>query len=397
MNSTYNPFRLIKIFIIFQILIILPLNLYASKLDIYGYFEPQFMGISTNDFSQLSSNKLRIDFKADYSEYVTFGANCNFLQYSGKTCWNMLDYVPDSISNTIPANQTASYDIFYEDDVILDNAYIKLSFKYADITLGKQQISLGTGYAWNPTDVFNYKDMIDPTYEQPGHNAYRIDLPLKDRYNIVLLCAPESELENSTKLIRLKGGLGHFDYSFIGIEKEFLLTDYFTFDDTTQKRKILGGDFVGEFLGLGVWEEYTYNFVKEGDDFYELVTGFDYTFIAGTYVICEYYRNTSGKDDYKKYDLNDWLRFINAQTKTISQDQIYASLTHPVTDLITAGGSVITSLNDGSFSLIPSFTYSLFENVDLSVFLSFNFGRKGTCYDQTLGNGAGVVRLRVYF
>ncbi|MCK5534711.1 hypothetical protein KAI68_06305, partial [bacterium] len=132
------------------------------------------------------------------------------------------------------------------------------------------------------------------------------------------------------------------------------------------------------------------------DDFYESVTGIDYTFIGGTYVMCEYYRNTRGKDDYKKYDLNDWLQFITAQTKTISQDQIYASLTHPMTDLITAGTSLITSLNDGSFSLIPSFTYSLFENVDLSVFLNFNLGKKGTNYDQTLGNG-GVARLQVYF
>ena len=31
--------------------------------------------------------------------------------------------------------------------------------------MGKQQISLGTGYVWNPTDVFNIKELFDPTYE----------------------------------------------------------------------------------------------------------------------------------------------------------------------------------------------------------------------------------------
>lgn len=390
-------FRFIKTFIILLFLILLPLNSYASKLDIYGYFQPQFTGISSNDdFYQLSSNKLRIDFKCEYSKQVTFGANYNFIGYSGKTRWNMLEYIPKTISNAVPANQTDSYDVLYEDDIILDNAYIKLSFKCTDITMGKQQISPGTGYAWNPTDVFNYKDLLDPTYEQPGHNAYRIDFPINNKYSIVLLYSPERTLENSGKLIRIKGKLGHFDYSLIGIEKEFLLTDYFTFDDTTRKRKILGGDFVGEFLGLGVWEEYAYNFIKDTDDFYESVTGIDYTFIGGTYFMCEYYRNTSGKCDYKKYDLNDWLQFITAQTKTISRDQIYASLTHPMTDLITAGTSVITSLNDGSLSLIPSFTYSLFENVDLSLFLNFNLGKKGSNYDRTLGNG-GTARLQIYF
>ncbi|MCK5534295.1 hypothetical protein KAI68_04195, partial [bacterium] len=68
MKSGHDSFCILKIFIFFLYLILLPLHLYASKLDIYGYFQPQLTGISSNnDFYQLSSNKLRIDFKCEYS------------------------------------------------------------------------------------------------------------------------------------------------------------------------------------------------------------------------------------------------------------------------------------------------------------------------------------------
>jgi len=56
--------------------------------------------------------------------------------------------------------------------------------------VGEQQISLGTGYAWNPTNIFNVKDLPDPTYEQPGHTALRADLPVGERGEAVLIYAP---------------------------------------------------------------------------------------------------------------------------------------------------------------------------------------------------------------
>ncbi len=31
-----------------------------------------------------------------------------------------------------------------------------------NIRVGKQQLPWGTGYAWNPTDIFNAKDILDP-------------------------------------------------------------------------------------------------------------------------------------------------------------------------------------------------------------------------------------------
>ncbi len=186
-------------------------ELYAQKVDIYGYFEPQLMAVVIkNQFYQLNTNKLRIDLESDVGDNVAFGANFDFINYFGKTEWNILDYLPDSVSGVVPLKQRSFYNLSYDDRIFLDNAYLKFSFKYADLTFGKQQISLGTGYAWNPTDVFNFKSLLEPTYEQPGHNAIRLDVPIGNEYSIVTIYAPEENLEKSGKLLRLKGKILHF-------------------------------------------------------------------------------------------------------------------------------------------------------------------------------------------
>ena len=91
------------------------------------------------------------------------------------------------------------YRFSFSDQTFLDNAYVMIRMKYADLIVGKQQISLGTGYVWNPTDIFNIKDILDPTYEQPGHNAIRLDIPIGTKYNLTGIYSPDDTWKNSTK------------------------------------------------------------------------------------------------------------------------------------------------------------------------------------------------------
>ena len=97
------------------------------------------------------------------------------------------------------------------DTLFLDNIYIRANFKNFDLTVGKQQISLGTGYAWNPIDIFNFKQLLDPTYEQTGVNAIRAEIPIGSRSNIDLLLSPGTDWDNSVKMFQLKSGVGRYD------------------------------------------------------------------------------------------------------------------------------------------------------------------------------------------
>jgi hypothetical protein len=160
----------------------------AQQVELFGYYEPQFLGVFVNDGSASTfSNKLRVDFQSDQYDNVQFAANFDFIKYSGMKTWNLLYFVPDSIANIL---NPGLYDFFrftYRDTIFLDNAYARINLPRFDLTIGRQQISLGTGYVWNPIDLFNYKSIADPTYEQPGHDAFRVDAPLSLKYNLSLL------------------------------------------------------------------------------------------------------------------------------------------------------------------------------------------------------------------
>jgi hypothetical protein len=103
-----------------------------------------------------------------------------------------------------------------------------------------------------------------------------------------------------------------------------------------------------------------------------------------------------GKTDYKKYDLNDWMRQFASEQKAISRDQLYALIQHPVTDFLTLGSSFIYSISDNSLVIVPTMNYSLFENVDIMAYLNANLGKQGTAYSKEAGSG-GMMRARVYF
>jgi len=375
-----------------------------DKLEIFGYFESQIMGAEIkNEFLQLFSNKLRVDLKSNLSKNITFAANFDYITFHGKTEWNILDFLAPSVVSEVPEGMETFYILPFSDRTFLDNAYIKIAFKPFDLIVGKQQISLGTGYVWNPTDVFNVKDYLDPTYEQPGHNAIRLDIPLGTSYTLTSLISPDENWGDSAKMIQLKGRISHFDYSLIAIEKVWLFHDYTQFDtdsmnflELPEKRQLLGVSTAGELLGLGFWAEYAYNKMELTENFYELVVGADYTFDFQTYVMVEYYRNTLGKTNYEDYTLNDWMRLMAMEQKALSRDQVYVFFQHPVTDLLTAGISSIYSISDTSLALIPTINYSLSDNVDIFAYLNLNFGAEGKAFAKNLGNG-GLIRIRVYF
>lgn len=375
-----------------------------ENVEIFGYFETQMMGARiNNEFNQLYTNKLRVDLQSNLLENITFAANYDFITHHGKKMWNILDFLSPHVTSQVPQGAENLYMVSFVNQNFLDNAFIKIAFKRLDLIAGKQQISLGTGYVWNPMDVFNIKDLLDPTYEQPGHNAIRLDIPIGYKYIFSTLYLPEDTWKNSAKLLRLKGRISHFDYSVVAVEKIWRFHDYTqidsvkgTFLELPERRRLLGISTAGELFGLGVWSEYAYNHMEISKDFYELVIGGDYTFDFQTYVMMEYYRNTLGKRNYQDYMLNDWMRFFYAEQKAISRDQGYILVQHPATDFVKVGLMNIYSISDNSLTIAPSLFYSFSQNVEITAYLSFNIGEEGSVYGQNQGSG-GLLRARIYF
>lgn len=375
-----------------------------DRVDIFGYLEFQMVGTRLQgDFYQWYTNKLRVDLKSDLGDHITFAANLNTITHHGKTRWDILDFLSEDLTAAVSREIRPHYVHQFANKTFLDNAYLKLSFKHVDLTLGKQQISLGSGYVWNPTDVFNVKDVLDPTYEQPGHNAVRVDVPLGALSSLTALYAPEASWRESGKMLRWKGTVSHFDVSLVALETRWALHDYTRIDPATgmfpkfpERRRLLGGSTAGEILGLGAWAEFAYNWMERSRDFYELVAGANYTLDTQTFVMLEYYRNTLGKTSPGEYDLNDWMRFYASEQKAIARDQLYVMVQHPATDLLEVGMQAAVSLSDSSLALVPTLRYSLSDNVDIFAYVNINLGREGTVFSRALGEG-GLLRVRVYY
>ncbi|MFC1557110.1 hypothetical protein ACFL4Q_00715 [candidate division KSB1 bacterium] len=377
--------------------ITIPAAAQQNPVDIYGYFEPQITGFIVNDrFMQMGSNKLRIDLETAVSDRITFKANFDYITYHGNRTFCYMDFVIPDISSPVPDALKEFYSLRFEDETFLDNAYLMIAFDRFDLTIGKQQVSPGTGYAWNPTDLFNIKNVIDPTYEQSGNNGVRIDLPLNYRNSLMLFYSPEEDFTRSGKYARFKTRIGHFDLSLIGGERQWPLSNYYTLVSQYERRRTVGADIAGEVLGIGVWCEAAQNNKELSENYFEGVFGIDYTFENQLYLLSEYYRNDQGKSDYRTFDLTDWMRSFTAETKSIARDQWYLFSSFPATDLLTAGASVIGSLNDRSFAFVPTVIYNLDNNLDVTLFFNIYAGSKGKTYSSQLGNG-GLLRARYYF
>ncbi len=368
-----------------------------ERVEIFGYYEPQVTGFKIgNDFLQLTSNKLRIDLEKSISDRIEFKANYDFITYSGQTTFYLTDYLADEIVSTLSPETRENYILDFSNREFLDNAFLRISFKGFDLTIGKQQISPGAGYAWNPTDIFNIKSVLDPTYEQAGQNAVRADIPVGESSNLLLIYSPDKNARESGKFIRYKATIGHFDVSILGGEKYWNLSDFHNSVFRKERRRLSGMDLSGEMLGIGVWAEWAYNYMELSDDFFEGLVGFDFTFESGLYILNELYRNEQGKNDQNDYNLNDWLRNIYAETRALARDQWYSYMSYPATDLLNIGFSAITALNDGSLAFVPMAVYNFDDNLDLTIFGNIYLGSDGKTYSPLLGNGL-LLRARYYF
>ncbi len=392
-------------------LIIIALGLAGNSLalnpDIFGYFEPQVMSADFyGEWITLNTNKLRIDLEANPARRVKFGANINYFTYTGKTSYNLVNYIPEHLAQTVyPYNRGDYFGFTYSDSIALDNAYLRLSWPFADITVGKQQISYGSGYAWNPTDIFNLKDQLDPTYEQSGHNSVRLDLPISRSLRLMALYLPGENWKKTTMMGRIKAAVGRYDISITSLSTVWTASEFYKVDPQDQYlmyntfregRDLFGFDILGQLVGLGVWCEYAYSRLQYEEDFWEAIAGVDYTFRNGLYILAEGYYNSDAPNSSEDYTLTDWTRYLLGESKTIGQSQAYIYSQDPLTDLINIGGSVIGCINDESIAVVPQLTYSLFQDVELTALGNLFLGEEGTMYSKNLGNG-GLIRLRVYF
>ena len=393
-----------KLFIaLLSLFSIMNLQAGAQELEITGYFENQFFLQELNSKVILRDyNKVRLDLSVEVGDNISFNGNYIYRVFHGATTFNAFDFIPESIvSEYADILQTPVdflrplFDFEVEDENFLDNAYVTLYSRHLNVRIGKQQLPWGTGYTWNPTDIFNEKNLLDPTYEKVGVNAFKLEFPFGREGLVTGIFGVEDDWNYSTKALKIKQHAHGFDLSASFVEKKHEGFDYILATQFSEKRRLIGGDFSGELFGLGIWGEGAYNIMQDSKNFGQYLLGTDYTFESGLYFIGEYYKNELGKTDKSHYTINDWMRLLSTDGENLGQDYIFLGARYPITELWNWSDYVIINLNDKSGVVFPWFDYSLNDNTEVIFVGYLPFGEKETEFGE-FGFG-GFARVRVYF
>jgi hypothetical protein len=262
------------------------------------------------------------------------------------------------------------YSSFYpKDKFILDRALLKLYFKSFDLFIGRQMIAWGTGYAFNPTDIWNAKSPLDPNAPKLGVNAIRVEIPFGSISGLTLVASPGADFEHSSAGFRLKGNLGGFDLSLCGmrvmtVDMEFL----------GLPRKIMAGaDLAGQIGNVCVWAEgAVINPVYDGmeytdfDSLYAQVdAGLDYNFANGLYIMLEYYYNGLGQYKSENYGYRDFMNMFGGEMSGFAQNYILGGLRKDFLDHFVFALFALGNLNDQSAMLLPELEYNFHDNISL--------------------------------
>ncbi len=148
---------------------------YINNLKLKGYYENAFQFLDKKGEILLDYNKLRLDMDAKADKKFTFNSDIIFNTYHGATTISFLDYIPNKVINDYLASTDQFIDVIepffeynYENQIFIDNIYLSYYSDHFNFRIGKQQLPWGSGYIWNPTNIFHKKNPLDPTYELIG-------------------------------------------------------------------------------------------------------------------------------------------------------------------------------------------------------------------------------------
>ncbi|MFQ5641988.1 MAG: hypothetical protein ACE5IR_28775 [bacterium] len=392
-----------RFYLLLMILIHPTMKLAAQELTFSGYYENQFFPQELNGKLILQDyNKVRLDLSADIGENISFHADYVYRVFHGATKFSAFDFIPERVVRTYaellqtPVGSLRPLFAFeLENENFLDNAFVTLYFDHLNFRVGKQQLPWGTGYSWNPTDIFNDKNLLDPTYEKVGVNAFKVEVPFGSEGMLTGILGIGEDWNSSIKAVKVKQHIHGFDLSASFVEKTQEGFDYTLASALSEKRRLVGGDFSGQLFGLGVWGEGAYNVMEDSENYGQYLLGTDYTLESGLYLTGEYYKNELGKADKSQYDFNDWMRLLSADGENLGRDYLFLGERYAITELWNWANYLLINLNDKSGLVFPWFDYSFNDNTELMFVGYIPLGSKDTEFGE-FGAG-GFVRVKVFF
>jgi len=416
----------------------------AKTINIQGYVENtttvEYLE-ATDEESILNTTRARINLGGKPSKHIDYGIGLVGILYGGKTDYELTGYLPVADAAAVNVQELFIYEL--KNDLFIQEAFVTLYLPHLRIRAGRHKFYTGTGYAYNPTDLFNRKNPLDPTYETNGIDAILVALELPKNTEIQGLIHFSDNFSKTGYLGRVKTTLFGWDvaaqYTHV-IKQRFDYEAYDAFAGATLAALVptppvtpaeyaayanamlligesasqynrsfrwhfAGGEVTGELFGVNLKAEGGYAWVSPSGSIGSLssaaksherfLTGFDYTFSFQLYVMAEYLRIGQGASGTEDISINDRFGNFSGETLAITRDTLFSGISYPATDLMDGALYCIAGLNDRSVILNPRIDWSIFSAVKLvfSVYVPI-----GTEKSQAGRSGvSGFIRLKVNF
>lgn len=268
-----------------------------------------------------------------------------------------------------------------------DRLSVKASFGWGDVTTGRQAITFGKTYFWNPLDVFFPfgSNQFDRDYK-PGVDALRVDIPFGSfsGLNVVGAAGPKIGIGPGAE-----GGNDPQDASWYG---SALLGRLFAnkagWDFSFHAGKVFGGwqvgaGAVGDWGPIQIRSEVAQFVAMSSDPLpaplkgdlvnssFLGVFGLGHRFENSLSLDFEYFYNGAGDPDNLDAAL---VRTQFGSSLQMSRHLTGLMARYELTPIVTGQLGLINSLSDGSAELQPIVTISLSNEMDLLIGATFNFG-----------------------
>jgi len=371
--------------------------------DISGYYENNFTtGLLQDDPFLQDKNKIRLNMESQAGDHLFFRGSLIMERTFGKTKYTIADVLPNELLNQDPTGQLGSLSFKMNDSMYMDNAYATWQKKRTLITLGIQPITWGSGYAWNPTDIWNDKELLDPTYEKPGNMALRWEQGLGP-FSLSVVSGISDKPEDTPFSGELKIFAAGFDWALTGTRKKWDNLQSLGLGSSTPVEQWTGGFWnSGQlFEEIGLWTESAFHYRRNKDysidkNFFQIVAGMDHTigWKNGVYLMAEYLYDSDATPAGTDYSLMDWYHYIMGSRLALGQHNLFSGISYPF-DLTTIALYTIANLSDQSVMLNPQISYSLNNETSLDLMGAIPIGEDTDQYGRN--EMAGIVRLTVYW
>ncbi len=238
--------------------------------------------------------------------------------------------------------------------VLLHNAdrfALKMHTSAADVTIGRQVLSWGSGRFWNPTDLLSPFGPADIDREvRRGVDAVRVSIPLAETMQVEVLWLPQIEARDNGGVVRSQFNVRGFDIA-LSVAK-------YTGD------AVFGLDVSGDIGPVGVHGEIAETVaVERGSDlqrerFLRFVVGADVRPRESLVLTGEYYFNGWGAKDPLGY-----LGVL--RSSRVTRGEVFGAGRHYIgvaaawqpTELLSVQTMAITNLQDPSVLIVPALEY----------------------------------------